>query len=302
MKKLLILCLYVGFFFSCGTETDEESPDFLTLALEEISNNQQLLDKVYEETAKRVTSDTIQYFKDKATSLDEFILYMSRVTDHLFEEIVKNQDAGAADVFIKIPTVPGETKHAALLKLLELQDPFTGYANMIVNDAEQVSKEKDTWIIMEDYEDANRMHHSFDEASVSVNYEQIIAMIEMQDILISSVMSEEEQEEAIEELVVKARIPEVLMGLLLPAVQHYTDAPSSDPFMNWLNTEINPKINGGLNRDLIRRKAFMSFLGGLDLFVNENYNNDNQESASINLMQARYETMLMSIWAEIWNQ
>ncbi len=302
MRNLLILCLYVVFLFSsCEMETSEQSSDDIALALEEISNNQQLLDKVYEETAKRVTKDTIQYAKEKSASLEEFILYMSRITKGLFEKVIKSQDVAApVDVFLDIDGVPGDSQDSAFLKLLELKDPLTGYANSIANDAKLISQQQGTWISLEAYKDPDGNVHRLPEESVSVNYEQILTMIEMQDILISSVMSEEEQEAAIEELVIKAQIPEVMVGLLLPAVQHYTDEPSSDPFLNWLNTEISPEINGGLNRDLIRRKAFMSFLGGLDFFVNENYNNDNQKSASISLLQARYETMLMFIWSEVW--
>lgn len=301
MRKIFILCLYATVIFSsCDTDSDERSPDYLSLALEEVRSNQSLLDKVYEETAKRVTGDTIRYAKNNASSLEEFSQIMSRITDGLFEETIKSQDAaGATDFYIKLSGLEGDLEE--LSQVLELDDPFNAYTNLITKKVKSLS-ETGSLILLKAYKAPDGTTHRLNDPRASATYDQVMGMLAMKDILISPVMSEEEQEEAVDQLVIQAEIPEVMIGLLLPAVQKYADTPTNDPFLNWLNTEIGPEKKGGLDRDIIRRIAFAGFLGGLDLLAGENFNNANQHSASIQLMQARYETRLIFIWAEVWDQ
>ena len=53
MKRLIIIFFTVVLYSSCDTE-DSEPGDPLAMAIEDIQANQKLLDKAYEEVAKRI--------------------------------------------------------------------------------------------------------------------------------------------------------------------------------------------------------------------------------------------------------
>lgn len=304
MKKLFILYISIGILFlSCEKEAvvpSGEPADPVTMALEEIGRNRQLLDKAWETLPGRLPADTIKHLRKISVSRTQFVLKMVQRTQNLFKDVVKsNGDSHAADYYIKIPDIEPESRSIELSRLYAKEHPLEEYAARLTKDVKE-SKENE-WIIMKSYASPDGADLPISEGKATVHDDHILAALRICEIVANPSMSEPEQETAIAELVEKANIPQLMNGLLLPAVQHYTDEPSNDPFMNWLNTEVNPAISGGLNRDLIRRVAAAGLMASVERVISEDYRNDNQATAYLQLLQARFNTSLIFLWNEMWD-
>ena len=308
MKTMMTLCVSLVFLFSScekGTSvepTDPKPEDPMPLALGDISLNQELLTKAYEELSIRLPEDTIKHLRKVSQTRIQFVRNMVQRTKGVFNEVVKsNNDSEAAKFFVKIEVPQDDNRLMELSRLFAGEQQFDDYAARILKDAGTGKKQPYKWVLIESYSYPDGSTLPIPKEQASVNYEQIGLAYELKDILISSIMTDEEQQETINELMLQAEIPPLFGALLLPAIQKYTAEPVNDPFMNWLNAEVNPAINGGLNRDIIRRMTAAGFLGGMEYFVSDAYDNDNQTSASLHLSRARFETTLVFLWNEIWN-
>ncbi|QEC52686.1 hypothetical protein EDD80_1126 [Anseongella ginsenosidimutans] len=307
MKKLFILCISFAFLFlSCEEETnvppkDPETANPVALALDDIKRNRQLLAKAWETLPGRLPADTIKHLRKISESRAQFVLEMVQRTKGLFKEVIKsNSDSKAADYYIKLPDIDGESRSMELSRLYAEEYPLEEFAARLTKAVKESKANK--WGILESYASRDGNTLPIPQAEATVNEDQILAAIQIGEIVADPSMSEQEQETAIAELVAKANIPQLMNGLLLPAVQHYTDEPSNDPFMSWLNTEVNPAINGGLNRDIIRRVAAAGLVASIECLVNDQYTNDNQTTASWQLLEARFNTSLIFLWNEVWDQ
>jgi hypothetical protein len=70
--------------------------------------------------------------------------------------------------------------------------------------------------------------------------------------------------------------------------------------MKWLNANAGQAINGGLNRDIIRRIQANIYLAGLHTVVLDEYPGNNQDMASLSVLNARYRAALLMASAEMW--
>src|SRR5690606_24200743 len=155
-------------------------------------------------------------------------------------------------------------------------------------DAKAASGKRDKWTVVKAYAYPDGTTLPIPETETAMQYKHITAAIQMAGIILNSTMSDQQQENAIDDLASQANIPSMMNGLLLPAVQHYTDQPSADPLMEWLNNDVDPAINGGLNRDIIRRVAAAGFLGSLERLIDKSYYNNNPSLASFQLLEAKF--------------
>ena len=119
--------------------------------------------------------------------------------------------------------------------------------------------------------------------------------------------TETKRMEEIGKIINRYDLPPVAIALLLPAVQKAQEAAGTAKdetnlaIYNWIDNTIPQPIQGALDRDLIRRKAYaLTFLAGLHMLASDNYQNTSQHDASLSILHARYRATLLLTWDELW--
>lgn len=305
MKKLFTLCISIAILFlSCEKEAGSptgEADDPMKRALEEIGRNRKVLDQAWAALAQRLPADSIGKIRKSADTRAEFIVEMKGRTQSLFKDAIKSNDPNQRlDYYLKLPDIEPDTNAAAISRLFVHEQPLGEYVARLTRKVKE--SKKDRWVLVKAYRFPDGTTLPIPQEQATVNREQLLAAIRIAEIVADPALNEQEQETAIEELVKKAGLPPLTIILLVPAVQKYTEEPSADPFMNWLNTGVKPAIGGGMNRDIIRRVAAAALLGNLEHLLSGEYRNDNQVSASLQLLENRFNTSLVFLWNEVWNE
>ena len=96
--------------------------------------------------------------------------------------------------------------------------------------------------------------------------------------------------------------------MLLPAIQKIREAgatESDDQFGTsmkaWLDGPVEQAINGGLNRDIIRRIHATVYLAGLHALITKEYSGTTVDNASLSILHARYRAALIAGSATVWD-
>ncbi|MGF1638800.1 MAG: hypothetical protein ACFCUU_17120 [Cyclobacteriaceae bacterium] len=304
MKKLLLIPL-LSLLVLCACKNDDITPrnEAEALALDKISKNQNILAESYKGLATIIKKDDIINTKKESDTRTDFINKMSAKYEGLFKKVVhRRADQETHNVFIKIPDIPGESRATRYGRVLTQEHPIDELAKLIANVAkiQEKNENQKEWIVLKSYA-SNGTKMPIPKEFAALNYEQILKSITISEILADPTTTEAQMEYTLKDVLISSYFPPIMKGLLLPAVQKYTESTTTnDPFMKWLNTEVNPAVGGALDRDLIRRISAASYLGGLDLIVNDYYYNENQDGASLQVLEARFETALIFLWGEIW--
>ncbi|XOV93579.1 MAG: hypothetical protein ACFHWX_02490 [Bacteroidota bacterium] len=281
---------------------EEEQQDLMELLVRDLKENSGVMDQAFSNVASYYNADSIQKNYKKAESKSAFIKKMSAVNHDLFIKAVEETSASMSG-YLKIGDIKGEsTDNAseAFVRLLISKDPLGVYydnLNTALADANH-----DKWVIIESFQgEAGTSGEALPTEEVTLNFEKIKSAIKFKDILVSS-LEEDERATEMEGFISEYKWGEVMVGLLLPAVQSFSETTENTPVKDWLNTEIKLAINGGLHRDIIRRFQAAGLAGGLELVINEDFDNSDQYTAMFDLMHAQYQASLHFIWGEVYDQ
>jgi hypothetical protein len=303
MKKSFILSMALVWAL-CSCDSDPAvapNPEaVLDLTLAEIDKSNSILIDAYKGISETASKEAILYVRKNANDKAEFMTLMHAKTSEAFEKaVIKAHGQEAAAAYIKFDGVDGESTEKAK-ELLLLDNATDAYKDLVLKRLKDKSAGTDQWFVMKELKLQNGASHDVPTEQISLNFEKIKNAIELADLLLDLGMSDTQRTTALGEGFDVAQVPPIPVALLLPAVQKVREAAKAQEaeelYLQWLDTEVTPTTSGGLDRDLIRRKAFFEYLGGLDLIIGQEFNNDNQLGASIAIMKARYDLKLLCLW------
>jgi hypothetical protein len=320
MKTLSMKAL-TGLFFltvflssSCEKEVipRKSNEELVELTRKKIISNESILEGVFVETSGVVTRAAIANGLKNSSSKLAFIANMNALVDELFAmEIQDNSDQLAADVFMKLGDIKGAVIENTINEVMldtSAIDPLENYANRVnaILDA-KIGEGASSQIILVKNVAIGSENTAAPVETLSLNFAKIKLMYDLQTRVITGSGTSAETEDGTDEILSSAGVPPVAIALLLPAVQktreyNGTSLTAQTGYLKWLDSNVNPEINGGLNRDIIRRYNAAGFMGALQLLLSKDFNADNQDIASALLLRARYQASLMFIWGEIWDK
>jgi hypothetical protein len=142
---------------------------------------------------------------------------------------------------------------------------------------------------------------------MSLNYAKIkMLATEVHKVFMNMSLTDEQVLVTINEIMSNHEIPPVAIALLVPAVQKIREAAAanSEPFGDalkvYLDETVGEAINGGLDRDIIRRIHAVGFLAGVHTILLPEYDPANQDLASLSIMHARYRAVIAAASGGIW--
>lgn len=307
MKNLFFLSMAMVLVV-CGCENDPEvkldEQAIVERTLIEIDKNHEILVAAYQGLTETAIKEAILTCRKSSGDQAEFVAKMFEKSNEAFEKAVTQKHGeAAADYFLKIPDIEGESLEEKKALLLQ-ENSVEAYRAAVLERLKKKSAETERWYIMKNLV-LDNTNHAAPAEQFSLNYEEIKSATKLADILLDLKLSDTERTQALNDALDIAQLPPVPVGLLLPAVQKVREAANAtkaeELYLEWLDTEVIPTINGGLDRDLIRRKAFFEYLSGLDLVISQDFNHDNQVEASIAIMKARYDLKMLCLWTAYWD-
>lgn len=314
MKKLTFLfSLILLGSLSCSedevlpTKSDEE---LVRLSVEKVSTNHVILENVFSHTSVKVTRAAIQTALRNSGTKREFIVNMNSLVEDIFENELQSNPQQFADHFlIKLDRVKGESvPETVMQQLLDplAQDPLASYSKKIGSLIETGrTSGRGLVVLIAKVVDGQTSEEASAE-EFSLNFDEIKTMYDIQDRLIESgAQISAETDNDIDGIMAQEGIPPIAIALLVPAIQHVhccSSQSTSTPYWNWLKNTVNPEVNGGLNREILRRYNAAGFMGALQLLLSDEYLNDDQDLASVQLLRARYQASLMFMWNDIWEK
>ncbi|WP_258103591.1 hypothetical protein [Marinoscillum sp. MHG1-6] len=306
MKNSLLICLLTALiFFACeendsDVKREEEQLDALNLAMEEINWNAQLFGEILDEASLELTQDTIEYYLSESTTRAEFIRGFFFPLNGLFEKAIqRNNDYVDVSGVNFGPGVISEERADFWSRIFVEEDPIQAYYDLLVPVIDLADEEHRDWVILTSFVDASESTHDLPLEHSTLTRRIARVIINMKDMILDAPENGAEGA-AIEEIFVTNNVPQPYIGLLLPAVQKVREVETKEPFNSWIDANTEAGINGGLNRDIIRRLQIVSLLSTIDLILNEEYDRGDQDGFSVGLMQAQYEAYWAFIANEYW--
>lgn len=322
MKHLMLISgLVVVLIFVSGC--DEQGEPRLTdeaaerLILERIETNQALGLDLFNVLGKRMDTDSLKRLIAKCKTRDEFIDLMAVQTSSYFKDVVELNLAGLSVQAVPMPFM-GEAE--ITLKLLFSEDgaagaapydPVQAYSDLVLKRIKEQAAGNDhkEWILVESFHQSGSKPRSMPAEQVSFNFTKIEMMATLpHTIILNPELSDEEVLETLNDIMATEGIPPVAIALLLPAVQKVREAASTasqTPFeqglLAWFDDTVEPLVPSGLDHDLIRRTQATVFLAGLHAILLPEYQNKNQDQATLSVLHAQYRAAVISTAREIWD-
>jgi hypothetical protein len=303
------------FQFSC-----EESPEPTVTAqeveqkvLDKIEKNEGISYGLFQLLTDSVDAETISRFNAASATPGEFVTMMIAESENYFAKVVEMNKSD-----FQITTIPTPYKNAesSLLQILSQEEqnelPYwpweLDYSSLIVKEIDaQVAAGRKEWIIVNSFDDGTSEPRQLAQETISLNYAKIKMMAsEIHKVFTNMSLTDEQVLVTINEIMISHKIPPTAVALLVPAVQKVRDAAAanSEPFGDalkvYLDETVGQAINGGLNRDIIRRIHALAFLAGLHTIILPEYDNANQDIASLSIMHARYRATIAGASGGIW--
>ncbi|MBX2968471.1 MAG: hypothetical protein KF803_03800 [Cyclobacteriaceae bacterium] len=307
MKNLFFLSMAMVLVL-CACETDPEvklnEQAVVDRTLLEIDKNHEILVAAYQALTETAHKEAILTCRKSGGDQAEFVAKMFEKSNEAFEKAVTQKHGeAAADYFLKIPDIEGESLEEKKALLLQ-ENSVEAYRAAVLERLKKKSADTERWYIMKNLVLDNESH-SVPMEEFSLNYEEIKSATKLADILLDLKLSDTERTQALNDALNIAQLPPVPVALLLPAIQKVREAANAtkaeELYLEWLETEVIPTTSGGLDRDIIRRKAFFEYLGGLDLVISQGFNHDDQVEASIAIMKVRYDLKMLCLWTAYWD-
>src|SRR5688572_17570288 len=310
----LLTMVAAVFQFSCeeSVEPTLTAQEIEQKVIDKIEKNEGISYDLFQVLGEGVDAETINRLKIASETQEEFITSIAEASDDYFEEVV---EMNMSD--FRVTTIPmpfSGTAELQVRKLAGQDDPNalpywpweTSYSTLILEEIEkQAADGHKDWIIVESLDDASGVN-SLPMESVSLNYAKIKMLAsEVHKVFMNMSLTDEQVLVTINEMMITHEIPPVAIALLVPAVQKVRDAAAtSEPFGDalkvYLDGTVGEAINGTLDRDIIRRIHAGAFLAGLHTIILPEYDNANQDLASLSIMHARYRATIAGASGGVW--
>jgi hypothetical protein len=303
------------FQFSCGESVEPAmtAQEIEQRVLDKIEKNEGISYDLFRVLGEGIDPVEINRFKAASSTKEEFINMMADQSDDYFEQVVEMNISDYQITFIPTPFKTVELKVRKLASLAESSSmPYwdweTSYSSLILEEIEkQAAGGRNEWVILNGLDDGTSEAKSLPTEKVSLNYAKIKMLVsEIHKVFMNLSLTDEQVLVTINEMMISHEIPPIAIGLLVPAVQKVREkaASNSEPFGDalkaYLDETVSQAINGGLNRDIIRRIQAVSFLAGLHTIILPEYDNANQDLASLSIMHARYRAAIAGASGGIW--
>jgi len=314
-KLMLVVSTMVSFMVSCEESSDPglTTADLLQHTLDKIENNEGISYDLFK-SLDGLEADSIERLKAASKTKENFVSLMADETIDYFSDVVESNKGSFT--ITSIPT-PFSGEAEITLKGLANQEqpsapPFLDipgdYSKVILKELEeQKASGRDKWIPIIAFDGGTSESKPLPTESVSLNYEKVKLLASLHTIMMDPNLSDEETLQELDDILSTGNIPPVAVGMLLPAVQKVREAASTqsaDPFndalVQWLDGTVDPAINGGLNRDIIRRIQATAYLAGVYTLLTPEYSDANQDIASLSVLHARYRATIIMAAEEWW--
>lgn len=319
IKLIVGLLAALILLFSCEEQMETRLTDEAVerLMLDKIKSNQAIGHDLFELLGERIDTDSLKRLLAKSKTHLEFIDLLTEQTSNYFKEVVKLKEGN-----FLIPVVPMPFMGDAEITLKALVceeapgaapfDPVQAYSDLILKRIKEQASGNDhkEWILVESFQLAGSSPRPMPTESISLAYNKInfLASVPHKTIL-NPELSDEEVLETLGDILSSQEIPPVAIALLLPAVQKFQEestTPSSASFDNgllsWIDHTVDPALAGNLDRDIIRRIQATAFLAGLHTLLLPEYENENQDLATLSILHARYRAALICSAREMRNK
>jgi hypothetical protein len=310
--KLLTSIVMVGaiLFSGCGetgVEPRMSEAEITQHILDRLEKNEGLSVSMFQTLNEYITGDSLLSLKGDAVSKADFIDAIARNTDDYFTEVV---EGGIAELEISTIPTPFAGDAETALKGYASMDATTlveAYSNFILSDIDEQAKGGNGGILVLSGGNASAAADQPTE-TIAFSYEKIKFLVSLAEIIVTDqTNSDDEMWTAVNVALADDDTSPVAIGLLLPAVQKIREAASVGdgafgPSMNtWLDGPVTQAINGGLNRDIIRRINATVYLAGLHALITEGYSGESVDMASLSLLHARYRAALIVSSGVVWD-
>ena len=314
--KFLTSIVMVGaiIFSGCedAVETGLTEAEITQQILDRIEKNEGISYNMFQLLNERITADSLMLYKREASAKADFIETVTRNSDDYFNEVV---ESGISEFNIStIPTPFAGDAEAALKMLVARDSAFVDdYSNFILKQLEEQADKDDhrQWIVVDAISSSETPSSAKPKPTetISLNYEKMKFLVSIAQTILND---QSETDGGIWKTVNFALddddISPVAIGMLLPAVQKIREAAATEPVepfgtaMNsWLDGPITQAINGGLNRDIIRRIHATVYLAGIHALISEEYAGTSVDMASLSVLHARYRAALIAGSATVWD-
>jgi hypothetical protein len=319
ITKTLSTILVIFIIFSCN-ENDNPAPGLIpedkaiALAIDEMIENTAILADLLDETSS-VIEDSVKRIKAKSKTKTAFINNMDILTKDVFKNVIAQHQqklqlsttpqpfSGEAEITLKsIVSSAG----AAAASPSDINDDYSKAIAALIESSSKAGV--DSRRVLKSYRmnDGNTRQLSAENTDLSAEQLKSLAG-NLYKTIESDEYTETKRMEEIGKIINRYDLPPVAIALLLPAVQKAQEAAGTAKdetnlaIYNWIDNTIPQPIQGALDRDLIRRKAYaLTFLAGLHMLASDNYQNTSQHDASLSILHARYRATLLLTWDELW--
>ena len=311
MKNLLlVLACIIGLSACKDEEVAPDTPEQLTLV--KVTKTMELMQGAYLDLSAGIDPQFVVNTKKASANKSAFLTKMDEKSMELFQTFVKNNRGNMPRAgYMKLDDIKGETTKASLLRGLTIAtgDPFSNYQNRIMPFMEQQSTASPLIVLSKPAvaESSNETFH------LTLSNPTVGMVWKLSDVLVSSYqVDDSEVLKEVDDILSGKNESPVLIALLLPAVQAAREAarrtnaePLTPNYATWVGG-ITPKVQGSLDRDIIRRivrrAETAGMLASLEMISTDEYDGTDPETAALMMAYARYRATTMMIWSDLWDQ
>lgn len=317
------MIFFAFFLISCA---DDTQPNIKELVLQDIKENGFVLDaafdRVYEAT---LDQGDLQTLASTLNTQDAFITHMNNVVDHVVLDVIEshtewNDKPELWDVVANKNTwgqaaIQNNLKQIAL-ENITTADPISAALDLY---SKQIDDELDLLegelVLIENYEFENGGVRPIDQLTLNfgrvnsgtfgrgqfgLRYDQISTLKEAIGVLILN-GANTNLDEAVNDFVAENPDTEILAAILVPAIQKIrVPSGATNSYKRFTDLIFGTRITP--DRDAFDRQArYAAFLSALDFILSDDYNNHDQDFASVPVQAAMEHGVTVLAWARVSN-
>lgn len=295
MKKTIQAAVIGILIFSCQEKEDPQltNEQIFDQVVENINNNAVLLDSAFDLTAKAIKSHgVLEKYLDKAESKEELITSLNELIEDIFDEAIeKNKKQLGLDVKRSTFTAgDSELEKYLTNPLTDDDEGLDKFAQAI----DQQAEKKPEWIEVESFS-LGAIPSSLPTEQLSLNYERIHHSIEIFN-LVKKFEDPEELDDAIDDFLAD-KGDNLIYPLLLPAIQAAREA--AKPHQKLEEIVFDEKLSD-YQSEWEQQQRGAGLLGGVELVVNDGYDNSNEKTMSVDVLRAVYQAIMTEMWSQLY--